>query len=230
MTTRTDSVIGLLDGITGDFNCGRGGTTIGLTIKLSPPGTTVTIGLAPNQTYNLPTWTALAGQSAEVHLTIKATNFAMIASELRFDLAPNLGAVPATVFRARLTPDTAPGRAGWYIGEREVGRGPSFPVLVAVEDPADALRYAPPIRVESFSVTHSPSQDGVVLLYSSLPGGGSGAFYQNYDIEMTTSLTNGTWTRVATQPGQYSGSHALYQDIFIPAPSRFFRVRGNLLP
>ena len=207
-----------------------GGTTAGLTIKLSPPGTTVTIGLAPNQTYNLPTWTAAAGQSAEVHLTIKATNFAIISCEARFDLAPNLGAVPATAFRARLTPDLAPGRAGWYIGERAVGRGPSFPVLVAVEDPADRLRYAPPIRVESFTVNRTPAQDGVVLLYSSLPGGGSGAFYQNYDIEMTTSLSTPNWTRVATQPGQYAGSHALYQDIFIPAPSRFFRVRGNLLP
>ena len=206
-----------------------GGTTAGLTIKLMPPGTTVAIGLAPNQTYNLPIWTAPAGLSAEVHLTITVTNFAMLASELRFDLAPNLGAVPATVFRARLTPDTAPGRAGWYIGERTIGSGtnpPSFPVLVAVEDPARELRYAPPIRVESFSVTRTPSQDGVVILYSSLPGGG--VFYKNYDIEMTTSLTSGTWTRVATQPGQYSGSHALYQDIFIPVPNRFFRIRGNL--
>ena len=53
---------------------------------------------------------------------------------------------------------------------------------------------------------------------------------QNYDIEMTTSLSSGPWTRTATVPGPYSGTHALYQDIFIPAPARFCRVRGNLLP
>ncbi|MEO7319841.1 MAG: hypothetical protein ABIZ56_12700, partial [Chthoniobacteraceae bacterium] len=210
-----------------------GGTTAGLTIRLFPANTTVTIGLAPNQTYTLPTWTAAAGQSAAVHLTITPTNFALLSAELHFDLAPNLGAVPAPVFKARLTPDLAPGRAGWCIFERTIGSGanpPSFPVLVVVEDAAGGLRYAPPIRVESFTVNRTPAQDGVVLLYSSLPGGGSGAFYQNFDIEMTTSLTSGTWTRVASQPGQYAGTHAIYQDIFIPAPSRFFRVRGNLPP
>jgi D-alanyl-D-alanine carboxypeptidase len=207
-----------------------GGTAAGLTIQLQPAGTTVNIGLAPNQTYSLPEWAAAAGLSAEVHLTITATNFAILSSELRFDLAPNLGAVPASAFRARLTPDTAPGRAGWYIGESTIGSGTnplSFPVLVAVEDPARELRYAPTIGIESFAITREPAKDGVSLRFST-PIGGS-AFYQNYTIEMATSLSAPNWARTATLPAQPAGTHVLYQDIFIPADSRYFRVRGNLL-
>ena len=61
-----------------------------------------------------------------------------------------------------------------------------------------------------------------------LPGGSSGAFYQNYDIEMTPSLSTPNWTRTATIPAAAAGVPMTYQDFFVPAPSRFFRVRGNL--
>ncbi len=210
----------------------NGTSTVSLTFTLSPPGTTINANLAPFQQVTLPAWTAPAGTTATVHLTMRnnSATDALLGFDGGFFFEPNLAGTPSPVFRARLRPDTAPLRETIHVGEATLGSSSavSFPVLVAIEKAAAGMRYAPPIRIESFNVTREPSKDGVVLLYSSLPG--DGAFYQTYDIEMTTSLTTGAWTRVATQPGQYSGTHAIYQDVFIPAPSRFFRVRGNLIP
>ncbi len=207
-----------------------GGSTVSLTITLSPPGTVLNVNLAPFQRIALPAWTSAV--AANVHWTIRnnsSTATALLSLDGRFDFAPNLSGTPAPVFRASLTPDTRPQRHGWHFGERNIGTTPTFPVLVAAEDRANGFRYLPPIRIESFTVNRTPLNDGVVILYSSLPAG-STAFYQSYDIEMSLTLSPPAWTRVATAPANYQGSHALYQDVFIPAPSRFFRVVENAQP
>lgn len=221
----------LTSGYSGAFR-NNGTAALSLTFTLSPPGTTVNVFLPAGQQYVLPPWTAPAGTTATVHLTVRnnsSTADALIGFEGAFFFEPNLAGTPPPVFRARLKPDTAPMREGIHVGEVDVATGSgavSFPLLVAIEKAAQGFRYYPPIRIESFNVTRQPANDGVVILFSTIPGATS--IYDRYDIQMTPTLSPPSWTRVGTVPGNYSGSHAIYQDVFIPAPSRFFRVVGNL--
>ena len=231
-TTTTGVEAKLVSGFSGSLR-NEGTQTVALTVNLTPPGSVISLNLAPGQEFQLPAWTAPPGQTAThtFRITFNGQTTAadaQVPCDLRYDFAPNLSGTPAPVFRGRIKPDTGPLRASLHVGERTVGTGPSFPVLVAIEDPAEGLRYSPPIKIESFSMTRQATQDDVMLLWSSIPGIG---FYESFDIETTTALGKSTvWVRVAQQrtSGNSTGIHT-FQRLFPQVPNRFLRVRGNLI-